>query len=233
MARYLEYSVKIPYGGMVDAAVVRGRLAAQHEKTPEYAFDPAIFHYNKDKHPSKGVSPFRFAGGKNFRIYAVGDDAVRLLNAEAHKITRLLELAYGTDLLEERRVGMFDAGIDRSLKTFYVRSLVLQQDPAHHKKLMAMEAGAREAWIDSLIRRGLAKQLRKLEIPFEIDDPMLVMGDIKVNGGYSSVEVKPGIFFMAANKVTFRANLRLEGPFHVGHLISRGHGAILKNRNRD
>ena len=231
MARYLEYAVDLPLpeNGGIDATVVRAKIAAQMEMSPEYGFDRRIFHYTPDKHPAAGVSPFRFGGGKSFRIYASGEDAVQLLSAEAHKVTRLLELAYGVELCERRRTGIYSAGINPTLQTFRIPSLVLQQSPNQYRKLMTMNPAEREEWIGGLILKGLANQFRTLGLTFELDDPMFVFGDVSVGGGYSPIEVKPGIYFLSARRVTFRANIRLEGPYHVGHLVSRGYGAILRD----
>lgn len=229
--KWLDFSVTLPGNQIVDASKVRARLAATVDANPAHSFNPAIFNYSEDGRPLQGVSPFRFGGGKQFHIYAVGDEAVGILNAEGHKITSLLGESYGNLLCEQRKSGIFGARLTGGLNRFRIHLLVLQQKPSHYKKLMAMSAADRNEYADTLIRQGLAEHFRKMGVPLELDDPQLILGDTQINDDVFPVQVKPDIWFLTAKNVTFRANLELSGIYHAGHLVSRGYGRILRERD--
>lgn len=233
MAKWMDLAIPLPVD-TVDPNVVRKLLAAVNDNAPPAEQIPStIFNYHPGGRPISGVSPFTFGGGRVFHIYASGNEAVDLLGAEGYKIVKLLERAYGVPLNEKRNTGFYGVQVTPRLQDYRVPMMVLQQSLRQHKDLMALDQPGIQQFVADKIRQTLGRHFCRLDLPVGMEDPEVVLGDVTINGDIHPVEVKPGVYFLAAREVSFRANLNLHGVFHVGHLNSRGYGRVFTGRRED
>lgn len=243
--RYMDLMVRLPKDTRAYPNELRKILAAENDKASErYKLSPEIFHYRQgaggEIKAKTQFSPFRFgAGAGTFHLYAVGADAVDLLEEQGHRVTRLLGQHYGEPLFEKRYHGIFELQPSNRLRRYFVASLAFQESPEQHQAIAEDARAGRvsaqiEAMIEAQIRKGISRQYAMLGR--SLSDRDWLMGNIEVdgiNGGsrFVPVEVKPGVYFLSARGVSFRANLNLQkGPWHVGHLASRGMGRVLLAR---
>lgn len=234
MAKWLDISVSLPNVKRgINPSIVRKRLAATSDTAPtNLKISTEIFNYNSTGTPLSGLSPFRFGGGSVCHFYAIGDDAVGLLNNEGDKVIKLLEMSYDTKLFEQRKVSPYCVTHTNRLLHYRIPMMVLQQSPIQYRQIMSMDSSGKDAFVQEKIKAGLEQHFRFLGLPVEIDSSETVFGDVSITGDIHPVEVKPGVWFLAAREISFRTNLDLEGIFHVGHLVSRGYGQIFKGMRR-
>lgn len=216
-------------------------LAQAAELLPEHQSVPAeIFHYSANsQHPKTGTSPFRFGGGRGrFLIHAIGEEAVDELSACGHLITKALGRHYGGPLKETRQVKDVFLDVSSRLETFRVPFMVIQGNarefelltPAAKEGLVTPEV---LSLVEKKIRRGIDKQYSLYGAELNEDD--YILGDVEIQGNkggkFVPVSVGNGVYWLAAKEVRFTTNLQLAGPWHVGHLISRGYGRIAHIRD--
>jgi len=230
----MELSVGIPGVKTVDPSIVRRKLAAQNDSAPDGLKIPsAIFNYDRPGHTINHRSAVRFGGGKMFRLFACGNDAVKMLSEEGHKIVRLLSMAYGSaDLCEQRKSGIYQIEIAPKLRSYRIPMMVIQRDPSDYRDFTSADAKGKLAYIEALIRTDIGRSLETAGSTLEIDDPSIVFGETEVSGDIHPIEVKPGVWFLAAREVSFRINLDIKGPVHLGYLISRGYGQVFAGAQR-
>lgn len=229
LEKWMKVSVALPGVTAVDPSTVRRRLAAQNDNAPEKIRIPAdIFNYNDSGHPLSRRSQIRFGGGKQFQIFACGDEAVDTLAAEGHKIIKLLSLSYHADLCEQRETGRYDISLAKRLLTYRIPMMIIQQAPKEHKALVGMDEIEKETFIEEKIRKGINLAMAAIGSELDLSHPEVLLGDVVVGGDIHPIEAKPQVFFLAARDVSFRTNLDIKGPVHVGHLISRGYGQVFR-----
>lgn len=230
MAKWMDLQIKLPIQ-KVDPSAVRRRLAAASDGAPDQLkLSPAIFHYSPDGRPLSKMSGIRFGGGREFHVFAAGNEAVGLLGAEGHKIVSLLEKSYCGDAIEKRTTGVYDVRPAGKLLDYRIPMMVLQQSPAQYRAIMEADEKGKVTYAENKIRCDLDRQFAALGLAVEMDDPDVLMGDVKIDGDIHPIEVKDGVWFLAAREVSFRTNLDMKGVFHAGHLISRGYGLIFHGR---
>lgn len=207
---------------------------AQAEERPSMR----LFHADEMGHPMDGVSPVRFGAGRDMiRLYAVGASACDLLAQDGHKITRLISRNLARPIKEIRQSGQCNIEQIPYLYPHHIRGLVLKHYSWDELKPLDIckpggwdQPKVREAIVRS-IETGIRDQAKLLSLDgmglnFEAPDDVLV--DLISVDKIVPFEVKPGSrrFRLSAQKIQFRLNLKLGGPWHVGRLTSRGFGLI-------
>lgn len=200
-------------------------------------FPQELLHYGSDGVPVKGLAKVRFGSKKStILIHAIGGAASALLRAESLNVLTLYEKHYGRDLDMQTSGGVFEKTTKTKMMRYRIPALILQQDPAQYKRIKddldnpdcpaATELAAQK------IRDGLVRQFE--DIGFYLEDHEFSVSGVTIKGNESGkfvpIEIKPGVFGLCAKNVEFRSNLSLNGPWHVGHLTSRGYGLILAGK---
>lgn len=230
--RWLTLIISVPEQ-RVYAEQARKILAAE---APEN-FPPELFHYRENGVPIKGLAKIRFGARKGeILLHAVGGPASAFLRQEAMNVLAAYEAHYGETLSMQITGGVYQKSVKPKLRPYRISSLILQQDPAQYKRIKddldKPDCPAATELAAQKIRDGLVRQFE--DIGFYLEDYEFSVSRVKIEGFDGSkfvpVEIKPGVFGLCAKNVTFFSDLELNGPWHVGHLTSRGYGLILKGK---
>ena len=207
-------------------------LAYESGRAPDgESVDARVFHYGENGKPLPGMAPIRFSGkGRDPQLLAIGNYAVSILNHEASKIVSAFERHYGEGIIEQRVTRPFSISCLPRLQSYWTPSMVIQENPADHKRFQAdLKKGIITKdlidYVTRKIKNSLRRQAHYLDLDIE-DDGEMTLGDVSIKGGVFPIQVKPGVFYLAAKRVVFRCSLGLEGPWNVGHLAASGYGRI-------
>ena len=202
-------------------------------------FPQDLLHYGPDGIPHKGLAKIRFGARKGtILVHAIGGPASALLRAESINILSCYEKHYGRDLDMQTSGGVYDKAIQSKMTRYRIPTLILQQSPAAYKRIKAdLELPGTPAATEMAaekIRDGLVRQFE--DLGFYLEDYEFAVSGVEIKGNdtgkFVPVEIKPGVFGLCAKNVEFTSNLSLHGPWHVGHLTSRGYGLILRADKR-
>lgn len=236
MQKWMELTLSTPSQLIGNPRHFRELLACASDNAAESEkINPAIFHYQdeKDAKPLNSMPTVRF-GQKGLypQLYAIGNESIKLLNEEAPKIIDAFEKHFKTSVTENRITRLFTVPLLSRLASYRIPLMVLQGNKRHHNKFINIkDEGITEKHLDFITRKisaGIERQIHFIDPLFDLDD--FIVGDCKVNGDILPIKGKPGLYFLAAKDVEFRCNILLEGPWHVGHLISKGHGRVYPAR---
>lgn len=210
---------------------VIGALAAKYNEP----LPPSLFNRGPDGKTLSGLPGIRFGGGRGVgRIDAVGEQAVETLSAMGHRLTRMLGKDKNKVLKEHRYAGDLLAETDGRLYRYHCRRLYLAQSngggrskraEALRKSLIENpgDTAAIAALVEQRIRDGLVRQ----GLTFGVDLPGdFLIGEVNVEAVGPAPYAGKGTLGIVAKKITFRSDVKLHGPWHVGYLQSRGYGAI-------
>jgi len=201
-------------------------LDSEHCDRPGGALPRLFFHYDDSGKPLQSLPMIRFGYGKNLiRIQALGEDGVRLLQAQTPSIIGLLAEHFKRPLpVRVLYPEVSIATADRMIG-YQVGSLVVAM---HAEKLDAFSAKSEEGkrnHIRDKIVRGLQRQCVELGLDFP--------GAIAISIGSNipqptRIRVKPNTkdYAFCISRVPFFCNLALRGLWSVGHLTARGNGVI-------
>ncbi|AJF08226.1 type IV CRISPR-associated endonuclease Csf5 [Geoalkalibacter subterraneus] len=194
---------------------------------------PQILHYKKDLHPASGLSPFRFGARRGtVLLHAVGNQACAQLRPSSEMIIAAFESHYGRAIDSQITNGVFNKNRGH-LKKFCIPYLILQQHPNVYKRikddLQTPECPKATALAEQKIREGIVRQYE--DMGMYLEDHEYALYEVKIRGNdhgrFVPIAIKPGVFGLAARNVEFFSDLSFTGPWHVGHLVSRGYGLIL------
>ena len=232
MERWMELTLSLPQGGFESPRKFREILAhANSQSDPLEKIDSRIFHYTADVKPDVSVPLIRFGAraGKP-QLYAIGDCAMEILNAEAHKIVRMMERHCNTTIDEQRTTRAFRVAVNEWLSPYWTPLIVFQNEPRQHKRFQAdirrrVVTEELTRFITAKITRSIERQCRALG--FDLDETGYILGDVEISGDILPIKMKDGVFALAAKDLSFRTSLDLSGgPWHVGHLTAKGYGRI-------
>lgn len=203
--------------------------------------DLRLFHIKNNTQYLDGVSPFRFGAGKEMiRLYAVGESSCDLLAAEGHKLTRLLSRELQKPIKEIRQSGESSIQGLPYFLNYNIRNLVLRD--FNWGDIKSINLRDKDCWKESFLLESLTKTIEKGlreqanliardgdDSTFEAPEDILI--EILDVGSFRPFEVKPNTksHRLAATKVVFKMNVKLEGIWHVGRLTARGCGLIRAN----
>jgi len=224
-----------------DSSMARKLLAVvadRHADNPRCALPPAVFHRTKNADGTlrgiDGISPIRIAarpGG--IMITAVGDDAVDLLEAVGHRVTRMFSAEAGQPLREHFSGGMMHLSASKTLRCYLIPYCVVSRHPA--KALADGDAITKsdltpslKSWLERKISDSLVRQAALVRLP-EPDEPLI---DVTSVGGFGGWNRDGAFFGIVAHDLVFRADLHLMGPWNVGHLSSLNAGAVYPQTDR-
>lgn len=234
---YLEYFARLPDAHRLrncrNARALLARLHAQAEPTSR--FDLRLLHLEADGRPRHAPTAIRIGSrARSLMISAVGRTAVECVLGEAPKVGALVARHYGIDSEQSYRQGDCELRTSTTLCTYDVPSLVLcrrnfERERGGASMRQILSGGRLDHphllhWVQSAVTSGIERQAGICLL----DVPAWLMGDIVVHR-LAPVQVKPGVFFVVG-AVSFRAALRLGGPWYAGHLQGRGYGRIFPSR---
>lgn len=212
---------------------LRAILAKQNDSADHHrSIIPEIFHYQENGFPNISQFPhFRIsANGRTGHIYAVGEDAVEYLQANGHKIMRMISTFNGQPAPEHRYTGTYTIHHVPYLRTYFIPRMVINNSRSKYleiqddlKKNVMTPAIAQ--MIEDKIRKGILDHAAMMGCPIEED---FTLGDIAVERFtcIPAKDRKSTRCVTVAVGMTFRAGLKLEGIIHVGHMKAKGYGLI-------
>jgi len=236
MCEYLTQIIHLGDREPVSPDGFRAVIGALSDKYDE-PLPAGLFNRQQNGETLNHLPGVRFGGGKGIgRIDAVGDEAVDLLGAIGHRLTRMLGKDKGRVLREQRYSGEVTAERNERgrLHRYHCRRLYIAKSDGGGRSKRAQAARKRlvekpddtaaiVAMLEQRIRTGLERQA----MTFDIDLPMdYLIGEITVAGVGPAPYAGKGTLGVVAKHVSFRSDLKLVGPWHVGYLQSRGYGAI-------
>jgi hypothetical protein len=218
---------------------LRHILAKQNELAEDhYKIDEKVFHHS-DGHPNTSTYPFFriFANGKTGHVYAVGEEAVEYLQANAHKISRMISMFLGQPVPEHRYSGVYQLHMIPYLLDYYIPTMVINNSAKVFSKI---KDDLKKNILTTKIIQMVEDKIRKdiLDHTVIMNTPVaedFTLGDLKIEK-IMGMPVKKGQCnrtVVLAKNVQFRAGLKIEGIIHVGHLKSRGYGLVRRDFKRD
>ena len=240
-----KLSILWPQSGSFPAAIPRNgdeahRLAAAlvagSEDDPRCAVPAELFHHTQDtagRRTLSGLSPIRFsANPKGMQITAVGDEAVDLLAASGHRLTRVFSRAARQPLREEWHGGHLGCKAMRTPVRYRIPSYVFTRLPA--KRTPHAEAISNKqltpglgSWLEGRIVSGILRQCALVGLPEPDVEPLVRVVGVDRIQGMTREEHFSGL---VARGLVFEADVVLDGPWSVGHFCLLGYGAVLRHR---
>lgn len=240
---YAEILFRRPDDGVIHPDEARRLVAAACDKID---IDPAIFSRDGAGNPLQGVyeiggendvgKPPRvvFDGGRGYvRMYGLGREGSLLLLNEGSKVMRGLS-AHGFRAMDIKEGEMsITSQADGYIPLYATRCVVVAKKPGASQKFIRAPlqgdvaqcvagivlrglTGVARMLDEDLLARGMARRFEK-EIPTEIEI---------LQGVPTTVPIRPGIPAAAYKHVLMNVGRKLNGPWGVGMLRSRGYGLI-------
>lgn len=209
---------------------------------PRCRVPPEFFHHriaaDGRRIAGDGLSPFRYAGGKDsMTLTAVGGEAVDLLDTHGHRLVRCLSRFGGKPLRETWTRGQVELRPSRKLHHYRIAFAILTRKPLRHiavkdDLLAGQMTQAVKDWTASTILDGLARQARMLGLPEPEADALLRVTSIGGACGYLHGE-NAAYYGSTVKDVRFSSDLDLRGPWSIGHVCLVGQGRIDRCREDD
>jgi len=234
MCEYLTQIIRLGNTERISGDKFRARLAAIVDNDP--AIPSALFNYDKKTgRPRNHLPGIRFGGGRGVgRIEAVGDEAVDLLAAVGHRVTRALGHDCGKVLPDQRYSGQVTSQQDGRVYEYIIPTLYAAKSSGGGRSKKAEEwrswlvdhaddhAAVSERLVGQ-IRQGLGVQADTFGIDLPED---YLLGSLTFDRILPLPFAQAGTFGIGVKRIHFQSDLKLVGPWHVGYLQARGYGSI-------
>jgi len=204
-------------------------LAGDRPVTDRRYMPPEFFNYGRvgeQRRAKEGLSPFRFYGyGQTIGLTAVGPAAVELLTDYGHRLTRLIGEYLQVPCQEKVRSGFVSIQSTEALHSYTISTLGIMRGhvPAEHPWNKVEDPMAMPDLVDAIEKKivaGLYRQAALLKLTLN-EEPLVRIMSIQrmltITGPFHS---------LAAGHVSFASDLKLSGPWHVGHGCAKGLGEI-------
>lgn len=211
-------------------------LAAGCQDDPRCAVPAELFHHIDDagvRRTNTSLSPIRFsATSRGMHVTAVGDEAVDLLSAAGHRLTRMFSRAADQPLRELWASGYLGYREARLPVRYVIPHYVFTRRPAKRTPYAdAISAGQLTpelaSWIERRLTTGILRQNALVGLPEPETEPLVRVVGL---GGITGWKRGERFYGLIAHDLVFDADVTLDGPWHVGSLCLLGSGRILRHR---
>mgnify|MGYP007051628692 FL=1 len=195
---------------------------------PAERFDLEIFNRTEEG-PIDGLAPVRIGGTfREIVIYGVGEAGVSLLQDNVEKISRLLTKHFGGCPGERRRMDSCAIHEREDMLSYLLPICVFQRNNFDSYREAFQQSRFADPLILNKLRQTILSGIQRQALMLQSDTPEFEIYNLSVER-LTPIEVKNGRFNLCA-KARFVAPVYMKGPWHVGHLCSRGFGQIFLER---
>lgn len=174
----------------------------------------------------KGLSPFRCGrlSPTRFAIYAVGTDASIWLIKNQERLGEVIAARLPTVGSKELLAGECTVDLESGYRHYFIADLVWQRHSRHDRELAARQHPAAANELSRVISERMPEWIGRQCDLLGLDLPeALFVSSVNIESGFPT-EVH-GRFYHTV-RLTFATNAVFRGPWHLGHLATRGYGLV-------
>ena len=233
---FVRFLIPLPRGvRLFRYGSARDLVAKVGDAISDQDFVRHLLWVNERRIARTGLSPFRFTSsgrGSGLEVIALGTSAASDLLVKGHLLSQAIsQYFHQVHLLGKRAVGGCVIEPSPWLIRYYIYRMIIQK--YHYEQTFKLEEKAHRngtpsqvllSHVKQLIERDLLRQaeIMLVDVPADLTVVNVGLADLKP---HKVVEHRSNL----SAQVGFTLNYVLKGPWAVGHLASRGFGAITQN----
>lgn len=169
-----------------------------------------------------GFPPVHFQGAANgFSLLGFGDDGESLVNDLAPALVQAFSQAAKRIVRAETKTIELALEKSRFPFTYRVPKIVVQKKAEHLSRMKSPEAG--KAHLEDLFLRSIMRQAEYAGLHVPSTTKVTFVG---AEGEFAAKNGKSPVAHLGLKGARFEVNLRLDGIWTVGYLLSKGYGSF-------